>query len=73
MYHIKKSCFGIAKKKMQELGINLKDLEEYGDKLLEEIYYDLGIRIKIEMYELDCKIYYVRYVDNKCVEFRRVK
>lgn len=73
MYHIKKSCFEIAKEKMEELGVNFKDLEEYGDKLLEEIYYDLGIKVKIEMYELDCKIYYVRYVDNKCVEFRRVK
>lgn len=68
-----KSCFEIAKEKMEELGLNLKDLEEYGDKLLEEIYYDLGVEVKIEMYELDCKIYYVRYADNKCVEFRKVK
>ena len=68
-----KSSFEIAKKKMEELGVNLKDLEEYGDKLLEEIYCDLGSKIKIEMYELNSKIYYVRYVDNKCVEFRNVK
>ncbi len=68
-----KSSFEIAKKKMEELGVNLKDLEEYGDKLLEEIYDVLGSEVKIEMYELNSKIYYVRYVDNKCVEFRKVK
>lgn len=68
-----KSSFEIAKKKMEELGVNLKDLEEYGDKLLEEIYDVLASEVKIEMYEHNSKIYYVRYVDNKCVEFRKVK
>lgn len=69
----KKSCVEIAKETMDSLGIKLEDLREYGDKLLEEIYIVFDSKVKIEMYEFNCNIYYIRHADNQCVEFRKVK
>lgn len=63
----------LLKEREEELKEKLKDLEEKGHIIFQETYYDnLNFKIKNEIYELNGKIYYVRYADNECVEIRKL-
>lgn len=59
----------LLKEREEELREKLKDLEENGHIIFQEYY---GKSIKSEIYELNGKIYYVKYVDYKCVEIRKL-
>lgn len=71
--YINNSFLENLKEKRELNGVKIEDLREYGYCLLEEIYHnEIEEEIKIEIYELDCKTYLVRCVDNKCVMFRDI-
>ena len=58
------------KEKRELNGVIIEDLREYGYCFLEEIYHnEIGEEIKVEIYELECKTYFIKSVDDRCVMF----
>ena len=63
----------ITREKRELNGVKIEDLREYGYCLLEEIYHnEIEEEIKVEIYELDCKTYLIRCIDDRCVMFRDI-
>ena len=69
-FNFRKDCFEIAKENMTKSGVTIEDLREYGYCFLQEVYHnEIDQKIEIEIYELDCKTYLIRCVDDRCVMF----
>lgn len=51
----------------------VEDIKNYGYCHFSESYTnEAGQVVKIEVYELDCKTFLIRYLDEKCVLFRDI-
>ncbi len=54
-------------------GVTIEDLRQYGYCFLDEMFYnEIKEKITIEIYELDCKTYLIRCVNDRCVIFRDI-